>query len=380
MKDDIINIINLENITRLRSSLGVTNSLPVKKSIVKLIPIQYLEQGVKVLIEGKLFIAFIDSKIPVKEEIIAQVKSVSPFALSLNFSAEVTKSDDFLIDQIIKKFNLKNNDSVRNTIFNIVKEDHILIKSKIVQLLQLTKYIKTEGIQFSLLVDLVWRNKTENKKFIEEIYETLFDDSFEKVCENLFSSIKELMFSEIPQYLIQQINSTLVHDGKNKSSKALLDKSEAVYEIIKLLNKSDSSYSAEKNISLFIKYGTKYILQKSVLKDYDYYPDFILLKRAGEQKLIHYSIKKVINFNNNAIYKIVFKNDALPFELSGIIRDNFLYGNIEIKEEPAIQENISTLEENLFNHWGFRSSITLNKDSKNFHVAKINTEVNKLVS
>ncbi len=86
MKDDIINIINLENITRVRSSLNIENYLPGKKSIVKLIPIQYLEQGVKVLIDGKLFIAFIDSKIPIKEEIIAQVKSVSPFSLSLNLS------------------------------------------------------------------------------------------------------------------------------------------------------------------------------------------------------------------------------------------------------------------------------------------------------
>ena len=121
-------------------------------------------------------------------------------------------------------------------------------------------------------------------------------------------------------------------------------------------------------------------MQKSVLKDYDYYPDFILLKKDGQQVLIHYSIKKIINFNNNARYKIIFKNDKLPFELSGIIRDNFLHGNIEVKDEPTVHENISTLEENLFNHWGFRSSISLNKNSKNYHIAKINTEVNKLVS
>jgi hypothetical protein len=382
MKDDIINIINLENITRVRSSMNVSNYLPGKKSIVKLIPIQYLEQGVKVLIEGKLFIAFIDSKIPVKEEIIAQVKSVNPFSLSLNLSAEVSKSDDFLIDQIIKKFNLKNNNSVRKTIFNIVQDGHILIKSKIVQLLQLTKLIKSEGIEFSLLVDLIWNYTSENQKNIEELYETLFDESFEEVCDKFYNSVKELMFSQLPQYLIQKIKATLVYNQESNSSKAILNKSEAVLDIIKLFNSDEDGYSIshEINTTQFIKYGTKYILQKSVLKDYDYYPDFIILKREDREFLIHYSIKKVISFNKSARYKIIFKNESLPFELKGIIRDNFLHGNIEVKEEIAQSETISSLEENLFNHWGFRSSISLNSNSKDYHITKINSEVNRLVS
>jgi hypothetical protein len=380
MKDDIINIINLENITRVRSSLSIENSLPGKKSIVKLIPIQYLEQGVKVLIDGKLFIAFIDTKIPIKEEIIAQVKSVSPFSLSLNFSTEVTNSEDFLIDQIIKKFNLKNKNSVRKTIFNIIQDGHILIKSKIVQLLQLTKYIKSEGIEFSLLVDLVWNNNSETKKYIEELYESLFDESFEEVCKKFYSAVNELMFSQLPQYLIQKINTTLVHNEASQSSIAILDKSEAVLEIIKLFNNDKGASRVDKNTSQFIRYGTKYILQKSVLKEYDYYPDFIILKSEGRELLIHYSIKKVISFNNSARYKIIFKNDALPFELTGIIRDNFLHGNIEVKEEVALSETISSLEENLFNHWGFRSSIRLNSNSKDYHLTKINSEVNRLVS
>lgn len=380
MKDDIINIINLENITRVRSSLNIENYLPGKKSIVKLIPIQYLEQGVKVLIDGKLFIAFIDTKIPIKEEIIAQVKSVSPFSLSLNFSTAVTNSDDFLIDQIIKKFSLKNKNSVRTTIFNVIQEGHILIKSKIVQLLQLTKYIKSDGIEFSLLVDLVWNNNSETKKYIEELYESLFDESFEEVCEKFYSAVNELMFSQLPQYVIQKINATLVHNEASQSSLAILDKSEAVLEIIKLFNSDKGASSVEKNTSQFIKYGTKYILQKSVLKEYDYYPDFIILKSEGRELLIHYSIKKVISFNNSARYKIIFKNDALPFELTGIIRDNFLHGNIEVKEEVALSETISSLEENLFNHWGFRSSIKLNSNSKDYHLTKINNEVNRLVS
>ena len=51
MKDDITNIINLDNITRVRSSISVANELPAKNTIVKLIPIQYLKQGIKVLID-----------------------------------------------------------------------------------------------------------------------------------------------------------------------------------------------------------------------------------------------------------------------------------------------------------------------------------------
>ncbi len=152
----------------------------------------------------------------------------------------------FLIDQIIKKFSLKNKNSVRTTIFKVIQEGHILIKSKIVQLLQLTKYIKSDGIEFSLLVDLVWNNNSETKKYIEELYESLFDESFEEVCEKFYSAVNELMFSQLPQYVIQKINATLVHNEDSQSSIAILDKSEAVLEIIKLFNSDKGASSVEK--------------------------------------------------------------------------------------------------------------------------------------
>lgn len=382
MKDDIRNILNLENITRSRSSIGIATVVPQKDSIVKLTPIQYLEHGVKVLIDGKLFLAMIDDEIPVKEEIIAHVSSVNPFSLNLNLSMQIETKEDFIIDQIIKIFGLKDDNSVRNIIFKVVKEGKILIKSKILELLKLTKYIKNNDLEFSLLINLVWNNSTGNNKYIEELYEHLFDESFEEVCNNFYKSVSELLFSDIPQFLSQQINESIIYEEESLNTKAILNKTDTALGLIRLLSNHDNlkSYCENDAVAEFINYGTKYILQKSVLKDYDYYPDFVIVKRDTELTVIHYSIKKITNSNNKSSYKIIFKNDSLPFELSGIIRDNFLQGNVKVNESFEEGETIASLEENLFNHWGFRSALMINNENKNYHLSKINTEVNKLIS
>ena len=96
--------------------------------------------------------------------------------------------------------------------------------------------------------------------------------------------------------------------------------------------------------------------------------------------LVLYSVKRIYNSNKQAIHKISFKNENVPFKLSGIIRDNFLSGNLEIKDELTESPEITTFEENLFNNWGFRSEIKINNEKEDFVVSKINTEVNKLVS
>ena len=101
----------------------------------------------------------------------------------------------------------------------------------------------------------------------------------------------------------------------------------------------------------------------------------------GELTIIHYSIKKLYDSNNLNSYKILFKHEALPFQLSGIIRDKFLVGNIEIDEELVASEEIDSLNESLFNRWGFRSEISKNDGKKSeFYTSKINVKVNKLVS
>ncbi len=180
MKDDIRNIINLENITRVRNSINVSTNLPTNNSLVKLIPLEYLEQGVKVLIDGKLFIAFIDGNLPIKEEIIALVTSSSPVTLSLNLSTQFKSGESFLVDQILIKFELKDKKALRSTIIKVIEEGNVLIKSKILLLAELIKYIKVDGLEFSLLINLVWSNQDKNRSFIEDLYDNLFNEPFEK--------------------------------------------------------------------------------------------------------------------------------------------------------------------------------------------------------
>lgn len=383
MKEEISNIINMESITRVRNSMSLNGKLPTKNTLVKLIPLEYLEQGVKVLIDGKLFIAFIDGRIPIKEEIIAYVKSVNPISLSLNLSSVNKKDENFFVDQIMKKFSIKDSEEIRKTINNVIEEGNILIKSKIMLLTEMNSFIKADGLEYSLLMNLVWNNSDKSRNFIQELYDELFNETFESVCDSLFNSVNELLFSNIPQYLCQNIRDSLIYNEDNLNTDSLTSKADQIYNLIKQLNKVKDTCSSieEKSIADFINYGAKYILQKYVLKDYDYYPDFVIANKKSELTVIHYSIKTVYNSQNIKSYKILFKHDDIPFKLSGIFRDKFLVGNIETNEELANSDEINSLEECLFDHWGFRSDLTTNNSkTNNFHTSKINVEVNKLVS
>jgi hypothetical protein len=381
MKNDIRNIINLEKLTRVRSSLSLNPIIPTKNSLVKLIPLEYLEHGVKVLINGKLFIAVIDEKIPIKEEVIAVVTSENPFSLSLNLFSQLKNNEKRLLDQICVKLKLQRKNSLKTIIPKIIKEDKYIAKSKILLIDELLKFIKADGLEFSLLVDLVWSNNYIKKDMIGDLYENLFDESFQEVSEMLFQSIKGLLFTELPQYLIQKINNNLIYSKNSTNYKVLLNKVDSVFELIRQFNELRSVKGLSNNIEVsnFIRYGTKYILQKSVLKDYDYFPDFIIVKRNSELILIHYGVKRVLNSGEQTIHKLSFKNDNLPFELKGVVRDKFFDGALNITEEDANQALVS-LEENLFSHWGFRSDIKFNNKNEDYYISKINAEVNKLVS
>ena len=124
MKDEIINIINFEKMTSLRSSMGAQSYIPSKNSLVKLIPLEYLKHGVKVLIEGKLFIAVLDGHIPIKEEIIAYVANDKPFTLSLNLLPQLKKNEVQTVESILKKLNIFRNSHLKKIIPQIIKEGH----------------------------------------------------------------------------------------------------------------------------------------------------------------------------------------------------------------------------------------------------------------
>ncbi len=381
MKEIIKNMIDFDEITRVRSSVGSIFHMPKKNSLVSLIPLEHYKNSVKVLINGKLFLAQIDEGIPLNEEIIALVIEDKPFTLSLNLAHYFHKNQSFLLDQIIAKLNIKNNTTTRTALTDIINNELPVIKSKCLQLEELTKVIKVKDLELSLLINLVWHYKEEEFISLKDLFENLFVNPFSDVVDNIFRTLKEILFAEEDNYLQSQLNSKLIFNENSDYSHAIGKQTEIIYGLIKYLNETKV-----KNNSIrydFIKYSTIYILQKSVFKDFDFFPDFLVIRRNNSLSLIKYSFKRMYLSKDKPSYKLEFENKDLPIKLKGFLRNNFLMGAMEneVVENISLINELDRFKNRLSNSWQINSDITINSIEEHFAKSKLHKQgFNKLVS
>lgn len=379
MKDDILNILNLEELTKVRNSISGTVNVPAKNSIVSLVPLEFVEKGVKVLINGRLFFAIIKEKIPLKEEIIALVTSDSPFTLSLNFSSVLRNNKVKVLNELLRKLKLKNDAETNNLLLNVIKEEKPIISSNIALLNNLLRKLNVSGLELSLLINLVWGNNQNNYLLIQNLFEDLFDESFDTICAKLFSTIEKILFENISPIILHQINSDLIFNEEDNNTQVITNKSENLLKIIKSIGEIYKS-SRSDLLNDFIKHASTYILQKSVLKDYDYYPDFVIARYNDKLNLIKFNIKKTFSIENQPVYKLQFKNENLPFELTGIIRNGYLFGNIETEDTSydQLSNEIDEFKKSLEDKIKVSSSLNINSSKTNLDEYKHG--INKLIS
>lgn len=379
MKDTIKNMIDFESITRIRSSVN-TEILPFgKNNLVNLIPIEYFKNSAKVLINGKLFIAQIEQNIPLQEEIISLVVETNPFTLSLNLFPIFKKNRNSFLDQITNKFKIKNSKENRLLITEIIESELPLIKSKLINLGKLTQKLKVKDLELSLLINLIWKYSDSEIPVISDLYENLFSISFTSVCKNLFEEVKELLLGDEDHYLLNEINTNLIYDESRENTKALQSKSEEFFKILKYLNSHKNNTLADG----FIKYSTMYILQKSVFKDYDYFPDFAIVKKKSGLTYIKYHVKKLYLSNEMPSYVLEFEHEEIPVKVKGYLRNNFLLGTIDSDNtaNELLLKEISALQNKLNKKWSINSDLNISEDGICVTENSIHKKgINKLVS
>ncbi len=271
-----------------------------------------------------------------------------------------------------------NNISTSTILEKIIEERKPVIKSKVNLLLDfiLDNKMELSDSQLSLLVNILWSERGSSTKLAEELFENLFNEPFELVIKHLFEATKEIVYAKIPSFIMQQINET-IYDESIDNTVALNGKKEIIIEVIKSLNKNltvNKNVEDRNIIEEYIEYGTKYILQKSALQNFDYYPDFVIAKNENDLLLIMLEIKKYYSNNGEAFYNIIFKHNAIPVELKGIVRNQFLSSNIivNIENKEAVAEQVINFQKELKNTWEINSHITLN-ETKNSKL--INTQL-----
>jgi len=371
MKDSSLNIINIDDLPVVRKS-SKRIVMPKRNTLVTVTILERLNNGVKVLIDGKLFIAIVSENVELQEELIAWVSDNEKLELSLNLSNQYNSSSNYILDQIISKLGLINNISTNAILAKIIEERKPVIKSKVKLLLAFISDNKMElsDSQLSLLINILWSERGNSTKLAEELFENLFVETFEIVSNNLFEATKEIIYTKIPSFILKQINKT-IYDEKLDNTIALNGKRELIIEAIKNLNNNllaNKNVEDKEVIEKYIEYGVKYILQKSALQHFDYFPDFVIAKNGNGLLLIMLEIKKYYSNNGEAFYNIIFKHNAIPIELKGIIRNQFLSSNVivNIKNNEVVSEKIKNFQNELKTNWEINSHITLNetKNSK----------------
>jgi len=387
MTENITNIINYDALTGIRHP-GNTALMTKPNTLVSLELIERLDKGVKVLIDGKLFIAIIDEIVPLKEELLAWVTSVNKFSLTLNFEKQLTKNGDLLLKEISHKLKIPYGNRTGSILEKIIKEKKPLIKSNIIQLLELIDEVNVHPskMQLMLLINIVWHSSANERNFAKDIINNLFNQSFDEVCKQVLDSTKELLFADIPPYIIQEINNKLIYSEEDNNTIALTSKTETIIELIKNLNNYDElNRSKPKNskIEKFIEFGSKYVLQKMILQEYNYFPDFILVKHNNDLTLIMVEIKKYLVKNNKPVYNLKFKYKNEPIELEGLLKDYFLIGNVitDLTDFNLINNKIENFRKNLWHRNNTGANISINNKEQNRSLEQLNHfEINKLVS
>ncbi|MFZ1292269.1 MAG: hypothetical protein WAR79_19395 [Melioribacteraceae bacterium] len=380
MKNTLKNMIDFESLTRVRNSVNAEIFLPEKNNLVSLIPLEYFGHSVKVLIDGKIFIAEFDEKIPLKAELVAFIVEKSPVTLSLNLTQLLSKNKNYLLEQICEKLKIPNTDRNKDLLVKIIQEEKPIIKSKFLQLEIITQKIKAKDLELSLLINLIWKYSEKDIPLILDLYENLFSISFSSTCKYLFNSIKNLLLNQEDVYLLNEVNANLIYDTKRENTIALQNKSEILFNLIKYLN--DGDYSS-KEVDEFIKFSSIYILQKSVFKDYDYYPDFVVIKRGNGFSFIKYNFKKLYLSNGMPSYKLEFEHGEIPAKIKGFLRNNFLIGSIDIEnyENNLLLKEIDELKNDINKRWQINMELNITEDQiysaeKSFQ----KNGINKLVS
>jgi len=235
-------------------------------------------------------------------------------------------------------------------------------------------------------MNIVWSNTASDSSFAKDIVDNLFDQPFDNVCKQFVESAKELLFTNISPFIIKEINNNLIYNENNNNVLALTSKTESTIKIIKSLNnylELNKNTTDKIQIIKFIEYGSKYVLQKMILQEYNYYPDFIATKRKNDITLIMVEIKKYFLAKNQPIYNLKFKYKDRPLELDGLVKDYFLIGNImtDITNDGEISNKIKSFRKNLWQKGNIGSNITLNNKLQNKSLEQLSSvEINKLIS
>jgi len=364
MTDSLLNIINITDLPRTRKS-NTSAKTPLKNTLVTVTILEKLSQGVKVLIDGKLFIAIINENVAIQEELIAWVADSEKFELTLNLSTQFKKNSSDILLEIILKLGLSNNINTNTMLTKIIEERKPVIKSKVNLLIEFISQnqMKFSDSQLSLLINILWGEKENSIKLAEELFGNITKEPFEDICKQLFEVTSEIIFVKIPSFILQQINRT-IFDSQTDNIEALYNKKEIIIKSVISLNNYITNESMMENRNIlekYIEYGTKYILQKTILQKYDYYPEFVIAKNENELILIILEIKKYFLNSGEAFYNIVFKQNAIPLELKGIVRNKFLSGNILMDDEKLDVELLRDFQQELKQKWDMNSHISLNE-------------------
>lgn len=311
MINNVQNIANVNAVQLTANGKVGVKSLPAINSFVNIEVLEKMNNGFKILVDGKLF----QSKLPVNlskgDEVFAKVVSHRPFTLGLDNFVPGGKMNAAHLALVLAKLGIKETALSKSVIKNIAANGKPLVKSKLQRLIEYMEVsdITLDEMQMTLLINIIWNDNKDNYKGSLDSFAKIFDVTFEELSRQIFLTILKINDLDYPNELYRRLNDYVIYqlDEAHNNVIALKDKSNSFLNIAEFTKTLEPALDMvqRKELEHLKKYMLKYVLQKALYGRFDYNPEFAIIKGKKSLELFNYDLNMlssgdITTYNINA--------------------------------------------------------------------------------
>jgi|GEM_PF-5685864 len=339
MSIQVSNITNLGQASFRSIELsGSGKPLPKANSIVAINVLEKLNDGYKVMINGRVFSSNLPVNAAANETLIAKVLSQSPFILSLD-SFTLLKSIDESISFLLSKLQLPSTTTTERLLKAFILNKKPVMKSKLEKLVEIIEshQLEPDADQLDEIVAFFGSGESGYQSITASSLKLLMNNNTE-LSTSILNHVRELNKLAPDSELVSKLNQMLVLNLEDQESinpiniKDSLSCSKNNFEFICYAQENIPEGEAGIIVRNLIESMLIYNLRKVLTSEHEQSHQFIILKEKNNYELLEFNIEQLTESNN-------FNVNMNPVNLGklnarGIFSENML--SMDLISEPDV--------------------------------------------